>query len=524
MRTGSAVTERRPLEQSSKRRKVRETAELEALKREAARLDLLFAEDPRAAITAARALASTSAPEDHGPKMVAAGILVDAGQELKDAAAIDEGVAYFRQVHAVVPASPQLDYNLANGISAQVRFRTDPPWSSARCAARREARSLYLRSVALGKSPKDRSKAHTNHANLLRSSYRMLEAYDAYVAALQEEPKNGVASSGVARLLLEFVTEGLGPRELTTLAARYLHHAGASKAEIVELAGPHALKRIDELSATARGQQPEPRRQPSGFAGFVWRHRLALSVSMELLNPSRRFWDDLNLGTVSEPISSGPEIPPVFSMWNVLKADYAAARWLAYAATQPFRERGAYQDTLDYANYGTKQSLVVLAQRAAMDVLDKAAGFASEYLGLPGDPKRTYFVDRWHRGGTRAAVHLEWQEEVGKELEAGNPGLLALGDLAGDLRSDGPLSHRRLLRHAGTHRFIVLHDMLVGSRSSPYVEHHAENAYEAATIDTLQLCRAALFYLRDMVLWRERRLRAESRGRPRGQMIVPPHH
>lgn len=205
------MTERRPSAQSSKRRKVRETAELKALKREAARLDLLFAEDPRAAIAAARALASASAPEDHGPKMVAAGILVDAGQELNDAAAIDEGVAYFRQVHAVVPASSQLDYNLANGISAQVNLRTDPPWSSARCAARREARSLYLRSVALGRSPKDQSKAHTNHANLLRGSYRMLEAYDAYVAALQGEPKNGVASSGVARLLLEIVTQGLGP-------------------------------------------------------------------------------------------------------------------------------------------------------------------------------------------------------------------------------------------------------------------------------------------------------------------------
>jgi hypothetical protein len=352
----------------------------------------------------------------------------------------------------------------------------------------------------------------------------MLEAYDAYVAALREEPKNGVASSGVARLLIEIVAQGLGPRELITLAARYLQEAGTSKAEIVELAGPHALKRIDELFARARGHQPAPHRHPSGFAGFVWRHRLALSVSMELLSPSSRFWDDLNLGTVSEPISSGPEIPPVFSMWNVLKADYAAARWLAYTATRPFRERGAYQDTLDYANYGTKQSLVVLAQRAAMDVLDKVAGFASEYLGLPGDPKRTYFVDRWHRGGTRTPRLLEGQEEVGKELEAGNPGLLAIGDLAGDLRSDGPLSHRRLLRHAGTHRFIVLHEMLVGSRSSPYVEHHGENAYEAATIDTLQLCRAALFYLREMVLWRERRLSRESGGKPRGQMVVPPHH
>ena len=198
----------------------------------------MFAEDPRAAITAARALASTSAPEDHGPKMVAAGILVDAGQELKDAAAIDEGVAYFRQVHAVVPASPQLDYNLANGISAQVDSELTRR-GRLRAALRGVRRVRFIplgRPWQIPERPIKGSRTTRTCSEARIGCWRS----DAYVAALQEEPKNGVASSGVARLLLEFVTEGLGPRELTTLAARYLHHAGASKAEIVELAGPHA--------------------------------------------------------------------------------------------------------------------------------------------------------------------------------------------------------------------------------------------------------------------------------------------
>lgn len=58
------------------------------------------------------------------------------------------------------------------------------------------------------------------------------------------------------------------------------------------------------------------------------------------------------------------------------------------------RETGAYHDTLDYANYGTNQSLAVFAQRAAMDVLDKVAAFVTEYLGLPGNAKHVYFTNR----------------------------------------------------------------------------------------------------------------------------------
>lgn len=488
-----------------------------------ARLDRLFQEDPAAAIGAARALFGGSELDDRNRASIAAGVLVDAGQVLKDRPAVEQGTVLFRQLHKTLPPSAGLDYNLANGLNALAALTTEPPWSPTLCALRREARHLYHRAASTTADVGQRSQALTNQANLLKMSFRRLEAYDAYVAALHADPRNGVASSGVARLLLELVDMRLGPKSLRRLAARYLAEAAASEAEIVKYAGHHALKNIRTLAERATETPVEKQERPRGYAGFVWEHRLALSLSMELFDPAQRFCDTLNLGSVSEPIEKGPEIPPVFGMWNSLKADYAAARWLAYTASQELRETGRYHDTLDYANYGVNQSLAVLAQRAAVDVLDKVAAFVTQYLELPGDPKHVYFNNRWHTKSKDESAPLEWQPDIVKELESGNPGVLALADLASDLAAGGSLSSRRLLRHSGTHRFVILHDMLAhATRESAFIEHYEQSAFESTTIQTLQMCRAALTYVRELVVWRERRLAAD--GKPRGVLLVPSHH
>jgi hypothetical protein len=159
-----------------------------------------------------------------------------------------------------------------------------------------------------------------------------------------------------------------------------------------------------------------------------------------------------------------------------------------------------------------------------MDVLDKVAGFATEYLKLPGNPKQVYFYKRWHSDRKERTQPLVWQPEVLKELESGNPGLLALGDLASDLLGDGPLNDRALVRHSGTHRFIVLHEMLGASRASAFVEHYEQSEFERTTVECLQMCRAALTYAREMVIWRERRLAARDPHAKRLPLQVPPHH
>lgn len=486
----------------------------------AKRLDRIFHEDPSAAIEAARVLLASGELDAANRAALAAGILIDAGSHVNDSSAVQQGTALCRDLHARV-ATPATAYNLANGIYASAAMSSEPYWSPTQCRMRQDARSLYSEAAA---DEGHRSKALTNLANLLRLSHRRLEAYDAYASALEADPQNPIASSGIARLLGEITDLQLGPETLQGLAARYLAQTNANDAAIEHYAGSHAVQNIRELVKQTRARPSRPRKRPRGYAGFVWEHRLALSYAMEMFNPARRFWDDLGLISISEPIDKGgASVPPVFAMWNSLKADYAAARWLAFRATEKMDETANYQDTLDYANYGVNQSVAVLAQRAAMDVLDKIAGFASEYLGLQGDAHRVYFASRWQTPSKRKNGAWEWQAGVAAEISAGNPGVLALGDLASDVAGDGYLSSHRLLRHTGTHRFVVLHDMLPHTpRPSPFIEHHRQFDFERTTVETLQMCRAALTYAREMVLWRERRSSAD--GKLRAQLYAPPHH
>jgi hypothetical protein len=495
-------------------------AELVQIREHANRLDRIFDEDPNAAIGAARALLACEELDAANRAALSGGILIDAGSHVKDVAAVQQGTALFRDLHAR-SATASTAYNLANGIHASATLSSAPYWSPAQCQMRQEARSLYTEAAA---DEGHRSRALTNLANLLRLSHRRLEAYDAYASALVADPQNAIASSGIARLLTEIADLRMGPQTLHRLAARYLEQTNADDAAIARYAGRHAVKHIRELVKQARAKPSRRRKRPKGYAGFVWEHRLALSYAMETFNPARRFWDDLGLISISEPLDKGgAAVPPVFAMWNALKADYAAARWLAFRATEGMDETANYQDTLDYANYGVNQSIAVFAQRAAIDVLDKIAGFATEYLGLPGDAHRVYFASRWQTPSKQKNGAWEWQPAVAAEISAGNPGVVALGDLASDLTGDAYLSTHRLLRHMGTHRFVVLHDMLPHTpRPSLFIEHHRQFDFERTTVKTLQICRAALTYAREMVLWRERRSSAE--GKLRVPMYVPPHH
>jgi hypothetical protein len=146
----------------------------------AKRLARIFAEHPNAAIEAARVLLASEELDAANRAALAAGILIDAGSHVKDNAAVQQGTALFRDLHARV-ATPATAYNLANGIHASATLSCEPYWSPTQCRMRQEARSLYSEAAA---DESHRSTALTNLANLLRLSHRRLEAGDAYASAL----------------------------------------------------------------------------------------------------------------------------------------------------------------------------------------------------------------------------------------------------------------------------------------------------------------------------------------------------
>ena len=181
-------------------------------------------------------------------------------------------------------------------------------------------------------------------------------------------------------------------------------------------------------------------------------------------------------------------------------------------------ETSVYGDTLDYAIYGIRPSLLVLAQRAALDVLDRVAVCANEYLSLGNKPGDIFFRTFWRGAGGTG----NWRSQLREEVAKGNRGIIALGELASDLTDGGFLSSKSHLRNTGTHRFCVLHDLgNTPSRPSRAVEHHHINLFFKETMESLRVARSAILYLVDAIACREGR---RNSGEPTATLNVPLHH
>jgi hypothetical protein len=95
-----------------------------------------------------------------------------------------------------------------------------------------------------------------------------------------------------------------------------------------------------------------------------------------------------------------------------------------------------------------------------------------------------------------------------------NRGLLALCDLASDLDQDTPLARLLERRHAATHRFLVVHEMVVHDDAGDWLDHVEWGTLVEQSIAQLRVGRAALVYLARLIDIREaQRRRAETAPR-----------
>jgi len=503
-----------------------------AVEAEQKRLYEILDRDPGAAVEAARGLRAGGGLDETNAKCLRAIIFIEAGGKLKDPAIVSEGVEVFR--HPSLAKDPDCGYNLANGLAELARLKgLGKPGHLDTANVLQEVRKLFQEAADKSRHATVRSSSMNNLANQLKYSYRWIEAYDKYVDAIREDPANAVALSGITSLLkwrLRQRVEAEGP--IRRAAVRYLLRARAQIQAARSYAGPGGVRRIEELlkefkidETSVPGKEPPP---VSKYAAFVRRHRLALCVDAEGVGVDRGRWDHLAIHSVTQSIKA-KGTPEVFASWNVLKADFLAARWLAYTALEAkLAETGAYTDTLDYAQYGIRQSLLVFAQKAAVDVLDKVAAAANVYLNLGHDPKAVYFSNCWHERIKAAkgqpAPAVTWLKPVAEEVGAGNGALVALAELAYDFQN-GYLRAKKHARHAGTHRLVVLHDLWVEGRAteSTTIERYKDNEFRQMVIESLQVARAALFYFQEVVSARERRLRGSRKGAV-GHLVLPSHH
>lgn len=484
------------------------------------RMRHLMDQDPVEAIAEARKLLGGNP----NVRSVAAGVLIDAGAIVQDANAVQNGITVFRELTARFGNLPDLRYNLANGLVtlADIEIFIDIDWYLKTSLLRREARSLFGGVVSSNADEGLQSTAATNLANAFWKAHRWAEAYDAYIEALRYDPTNAIASTGAARVLLRCARFGLGdPSVLMAVAQRHIERSKVNEQRLRELGGARAHKELSKLfEAELPGGAYPDLSNADEYQRFVAHNRLALSPTIEGLDSSLKRWDSLQIRSLRESVSK-QGIPPLFAMFNVMKADYLAARMLIFKSLhEKTPDSGAYSDTLDYAVYGVNESLLSLALRACIDLLDKIAVATSEYLGLSG--KFIYFSTRWYGEKLKGGA-LQWHPELRDEILKGNTAMIALAELSLDIESGGALHENKVLRHASTHRFIVVHDIGdTPSRESPFVEHYGIGDFEKSLIRALQLTRAALLYFVDMVAQNEHEQNVDDKlAFP---MLVPQHH
>jgi hypothetical protein len=495
------------------------------------RLSAMLDNDPAEAVRQAREIDITSSDRLNAMSVRAA-ILVDGGAATRQQDAIEEGLELFRGVYAEVPET-SVAYNLANALVSVVGT---PPhglgWLDHQERTREqraEARQLYWR-VARdeGATEELRTQSWTNVANQFSRSFRLGEAHDARLAALDIDPSNGVAAGSAARDLVWLFNQG-GCSDLTQVEAIMLAKVAKRHQDRVrEYAGQRAA---DELAALADQLGDAPPRSPHSdpFVRWVERERLTLAPVVELVDPALGKLDWLMLPGIleREPGTDAATPPPLFAMFNVLKADFILARDLAWRATSEvgWPTTGRFADTLDYATYGPDASALVLAHRTALDLLDKVAVTANHYFELGQSPNKVYFGRLWRENGGKKADAKPLAPVVARAIRAGALALYGLAELAEDYDSEsGILRSQKDLRNAGTHRFVVLHDMgdPTSTRQAPEVEHQRRDGFADEVLRALRVARSAIQMLALAISQHERVLAKDAEGLV-GTMHVPDH-
>ncbi|RQV19827.1 hypothetical protein DF030_23235 [Burkholderia cenocepacia] len=497
-----------------------------------AQLKALLDNDPDEAVKQALEInLDVPEPERSNLMILRASTLVDGGALTQQHDAIEEGLALFRDLHNRLPRA-DITYNLANGLIAAAGSPPHGPnWLDHQERTREhraEARRCFWK---VAQDPRAdsalKTQAWTNLANQFSISYRLGEAHDAWLAALEIDPENGVAASSAAHSLLWLYERG-GCSDMTRIEAIMLAkiaHRHIDRA--VEYAGAQAAEKI---TAFARELEDSPSRSPhtDPFIEWVERERLTLAPAVERIDPTLGKLDWLMLpGILERKFDTGVTPPPVFAMFNMLKSDFVLARDLAWRAADEsvWPTTGRFGDTLDYATYGPDVSALILAHRTALDLLDKIAVTANHYFGFGQPPDRVTFGKLWRGNPDKVTGIRPLSDQVENVIRSGVSALYGLVELAEDYDNIAGILHsQKNLRNAGTHRFVVLHDFgdLEHIRQSPEIEHHRREQFTHEVLRALRVARSAIQMLALSISQHEHSLRQQTTGIV-GSLLVPDH-
>lgn len=462
---------------------------------------------------------------------------IDAACDVEDIDEIERGMAWAQEVLDSTGADEGLKasaaYNLANGLTAihyvaWTEHRTQVETNAVRRAPfrlkereilrrTRVLNSLAAKSGAL--SGRARSTALCNLGNSLDESGRWVEAYQCYADALEADPNNGNAAGNAAELLRRRINKGNGLLgHYAAVYDHYLRRAQELRLQTVAIAGEATARRYESMELTGSpGHLSHEGDKLNGYQQWIKQHRLALTLAVEGLGSDEPRWDSAGINGVG--VSLGEvDPPPIFSSMNVLKAEYLTVRRLAFNGEsmllrslyeQHPEDTGWYADTLDSSLYGEPPAMLILAQRASLDLLDKIAVAANEHFQTGLQPGNISFRNYWFDHGSGAI-----RKKIPLPIR-GHGAAIALAELSYDICPEGLYPAAQTLRNAGTHRLVHLTH---GEPTGVTEDTHSTVDYSElihACHESLRVARAAYIYLIDLVSEKE------SEGRE-GQVLELP--
>lgn len=389
----------------------------------------------------------------------------------------------------------------------------------------------------------------TNHANLLNTVGRTIDAIAVWDAALKIIPSfamalgnRGDGLTGYARMMVDDRERAILALHAydslrSTMAEDAFHDSVDPQAALAyfakqaaELAGAVDIDSVRAMQDLHHGNEGRSKIERT-YRRWSLEHRLFLCPLNDLgLHPAAAT-DDLMLPPLTEGLNDRPNghlPPPIVGFFNQMKQEYASARFMLFegiSSTQVhFSDRDvALTDTLDYPLYSLASERVRTAFRIAYSLLDKVAFLVDRYWVLGKAPSRISFKNVWM---VENKARLLPQFEKRENLPLRGLFWLSKELFDDELKQTTAADARELhsIRNALEHTYLRVSEgwakpfMIDETNNSSFGIAIGSDELEAKAIRVMQMARSALFYVSFAIGVEERRKQLENPGQPLGSM------